>query len=471
MIIVGLHPLTRFSGACFSPFGKRCAWIHDPRIVGPTSSWLPHTETQGNSMSTDINVDGLHQKRLAVILHSNPFGEHFSVGMDEFGDLYKLVCNTLPSSKRRRNNLSEIHKLAIAMEMRGGHNWMYKYRPQHVIYEELCMVLQKRAFRLEKSGKVVPIAINAFNPKNSQHVLVREIAFGPDSDTTVRGVALWFNIPEKEVAECTPQQAKRFRWKKPNKYDDKRALEKSPSVFDTRECFAMIRPMDQDAFDLATAMLKHRHETLDAERLSTLSERFDALKELSKKKDELQDAFQNHKKNWIRWAWPINVGRQSVDHDTPVPPVDGEYNPLLDQGALRKALFDGPRADAEPIKGSAIEPMWNSFVTTCISIKTDKIAVPPKLGHGLKIFAKLASGEEIDPDRNLPHISHPNFVTTSCIKKTKREMSKNARRQSEQCWKALLLKNEDTHSVNAWDMVREHFQNARCKKVLTIIQK
>ncbi len=424
-------------------------------------------------MSTDINVDGLHQKRLAAIIHCNPFGENFSVGIDEFGDLYKLVCNTLPSNKRRRNNLSEIHKLAIAIEMRGGHNWMYKYRPQHVIYEELCMVLQKRAFRLEKSGDVSPIAINAFNPKNSQHVLVREIAFGPDSDSTVRGVALWFNIPEKEVSECTPQQAKRFRWKKPSKYDDKRALEKTPSVFDSRECFVMIRPLDHDAFDLATEMLRHRHAAVDAERLSTLSERFEALKELKKKKDALQKTFQNHKRSWINWAWPINVGRQSVDHETPVPPVDGPYNPLLDHEALEKSLFAGVYDEVEPVKGSSIEPLWNSFLSNCIYIKADENEAPPRFGRSLPIFTKLASGEEISPNRVLPHITRSmcDSSSTGGDPRTKKDSSRSARRQSEQCWKALLLENEGTHSINAWDMVREHFQNARCKKVLTIIQK
>lgn len=412
-------------------------------------------------MSTDINVDGLHQKRLSAIAHDNPFGELFSMDMDNFADLYKLICNTTPN-KRRRNHLSEIHKIAIALEMRGGHDWMYKYRPQHVIYEELCMVLQKRAFRLEKSGKVTAIPINSFNPKNNQHVLVREIAFGPDSDTTVRGVALWFNIPEHEVSECTPQQAKRFRWRKKPNFDDQRALEKRPSVFDSRECFAMVRPLDRDAFDFARQILNHRHETLKAERLSTLSERFEALKELAKKKDTLEELFENHKRNWINWAWPISIGRQCIDHDTPVPPVDGHYTPLLDEEALEMALF--PNDDeVEPVKGSAIEPVWNSFVSNCSDENT-----PPSDGR-LPIFVKLANGEEICPDRNLPHIASSSSWDCSA---NHRKAKHTPSRQSELCWKALMLKNEDKLSCkNEWETVREHFQNARCKKVLNILQK
>jgi hypothetical protein len=156
-----------------SPFGKRCVGIHDPRITGVTPSWLPHTETQGNSISTDINVDGLHQKRMHAILYGNPFGDQFSLELDDWADLYKLVCNTTITNKRRRNTLSEIHKLSVALQMRGDSGWMYKYRPQHVIYNTLCMVLSKRAFRLEKSGMAVPIPFNKYKHSNSTHVLVR----------------------------------------------------------------------------------------------------------------------------------------------------------------------------------------------------------------------------------------------------------------------------------------------------------
>ena len=397
--------------------------------------------------------------------------------MDHFADLYKVVCNTTPN-KRRRNHLAEIHKIAIALELRGGHGWMYKYRPQHVIYEELCMVLQKRAFRMEKSGKVTSIPINSYNPKNKEHVLVREIAFGPDSDSTVRGVALWFNIPEHEVSECTPQQAKRFRWRRKPNFDDQRALDKLPSVFDSRECFAMIRPIDRDAFDLTSKILNHRHETVKAERLSTLSERFDALNELQRQKEDLQEIFQNHKRSWINWAWPINIGRQCIDHDTSVPPVDGQYTPLLDEEALEKALFEQDNEDMKPVKGAAIEPVWNSFVSTCCDIKGSNAEnTPPPQGpfrRRLPIFAKLAQGEEVSPNRNLPHI-----ISSSCnlwAKKNDHRFIKDTppilSRQSEQCWKALMLKNDDKSllSKNEWEIVREHFQNARCKKVLTILQ-
>lgn len=418
-------------------------------------------------MSTDINVDALHQKRLGAILYDNPFGEQFAMEMDEFADLYKLICNTTNSNKRRKNNLSELHKIAIALQMRDNHNWMYKYLPQHMIYEELCMVLQKRAFRLEKSGKVTPIQIAAFNPKNSQHVMVREIAFGPDADTTVRGVALWFNIPEHEVAECHPQLSKRYRWKKAPKFDDQRALEKKPSVFDSRECFVMVRPSDHDAFDLATDILRHRHKTVTAERLSNLRERFEALNDLQKEKDALQDTFLNHKRSWTSWAWPINTGRQSVDHDTPVPPVDGRYTPLLDLEAMEKAILAGQDDETEAVKGSASVSVWESFVSLNLG-QNEAAQQEPICKRRLSIFERLSNGEAICPNRTLPHItrSTPSHLSGQRKGKPTKSVPGVPSRQSELCWRALMQKS----GSNEWDMVRDHFQNARCKKVLTILQ-
>jgi hypothetical protein len=424
---------------------------------------LPHTETQGNSINTDINVDGLHQKRLNTILHGNPFGEQFSLDFDDWGDLYKLVCNTTSSNKRRRNTLSEVHKLSIALQMRGGSGWMYKFRPQHVVSDTLCMVLQKRAFRLEKSGTATSIPLAGYSPTNPKHVLVRELAFGPDSDPSVRGVALWFNIPESEVAVCTPQQAKRFRWKKagPDTVPERSA------IFDTRECFIMIRPHDPDAYELATRILGHRFDTVQAESFSSLSKRFDSLKELTKEKEQLCQDFQNQRRHWISWAWPMNTGRQTVDDDTPVPSVDGKYVPIIDR---RETLDE--QEDVEPATGSAVQALWDSFVTTKFTQEPQarreedpSLATAHTKRRRLRTFEQLAEGKSLSWDSDLPHIVSAARTKLSSVDEAQLV------RQSERCWKALLLNQTQSHgSNNEWDIVLEHFQNARCKKVLTIIQ-
>jgi hypothetical protein len=433
--------------------------------MGSTASWLPHTETQGNSINTDINVDGLHQKRLNNILHGNPFGEQFSLDFDDWGDLYKLVCNTTSSNKRRRNTLSEGHKLSMALQTRGGSGWMYKFRPQHIISDTLCMVLQKRAFRLEKSGTATCIPLAGYNPSNPKHVLVRELAFGPDSDPSVRGVALWFNIPESELAVCTPQQAKRYRWKKGLSNQD--TVPERSVIFDTRECFIMIRPHDPDAYELATIILQHRLDTVQAESFSSLSKRFDSLKGLTKEKEQLCQDFQNQRRHWISWAWPMNTGRQTVDDDTPVPSIDGNYVPIIDR---RETLDE--QADIEPATGSAVQAIWDSFVTTKFTQdpqarREDElpVATTHNKRRRLRTFTQLAEGKSLSLNSDdLPHI----FSSA----RTKRWSVDEAQlRQSERCWKALLLNQTESHgSNNEWDIVLEHFQNARCMKVLTIIQ-
>ena len=131
-----------------SPFGKRCTSIHDPRVAGSSSSWLTHTETQGNTMSTDINVEALNHKFQHHLHHGTPFGEDFSLKSDSWSDLYKKVANLYyskdgwidSSNSRRREVVSPIHKLQIALALRGDPEWLYRYRPQHMIMEELCMV-------------------------------------------------------------------------------------------------------------------------------------------------------------------------------------------------------------------------------------------------------------------------------------------------------------------------------------------
>ena len=166
----------------------------------------------------------------------------------------------------------------------------------------------------------------------NNQVLVREIAFGPDCDPTVRGVSLWFDIADKDVTVCTPQQAKRYRWKKGVKSNRENASSPSPSkpktsAFDSKDCFVMIRASEKEAYDLSTEILAHHLGMLRAERIANLRSRSAALGALQIESESLKTTFDNLKHHWQMWAWPINQGRSQVDEQTPVPPVDGEYGP------------------------------------------------------------------------------------------------------------------------------------------------
>jgi hypothetical protein len=325
---------------------------------------LPHTETQGNTIATDINVDALHQKRLETILYDNPFGSLAS-SCDDFESIYSLVCNTKNSAelkaKIKKPEVAEYHKLAIALQMRGESDFQYKFRPQHIIFDELCMVIQKRTFRLTRDG-AIEVSVGTFSSHSAKDIVtVREIAFGPDCDPSIRGVGLWFNISEKEVTLCTPQQAKRYRWKsrgslKQKDQEPNKILKSTLSSFDTRDSFNMIRPLDNDAYNLASAMLAHRLEVVLAERTAVLSVRSTALIELSNKRAALKTSFDNCMQHWKWWGWSVNVGRDgATDEDTPVPKVDDEYVP-----STAKASNIEKQDNKAPVTAA----IWKGFADT-----------------------------------------------------------------------------------------------------------
>lgn len=71
---------------------------------------------------------------------------------------------------------------------------------------------------------------------------------------------------------------------------------------------------------------------------------------------------------------------------------------------------------------------------------------------------------EISEDRSLPHIR------SGSLYKGDENNGRAVNLQSERCWKALLLPPNQLGSANEWDMVKEHFDKSRTKKVLSIIQ-
>eukprot|EP00536_Pseudo-nitzschia_multiseries_P000499 jgi/Psemu1/178882/e_gw1.6.24.1 len=497
-----------------SPFGKRCACLHDPRASGDArnKSWLPITETQGNNIVTDINVEGLHQKRRFVILYGNPFRRGSRGNGSGSGN---------GSGKGNGNGgqhppLSEAHKLSIALQMRGNtHRWMYKYRPSHVIFGEMCMVLDKRAFRLvpqnndNETGTISapraePIPLSRYRAGDSSHCLVREIAFGPDQDPSVRPVALWFNIPEAQVTECTINQQKRFRWRKKQKQPPPnqpppgsrrggnriyRQARPPLSPFEHRDSFAIVRPGDPDAFALVTSILEHRFETIRAEKITSISERSAALEEVARQHAELEERFHNLRRHWSAWNYPGIAGRPSIGPSTPVPPVDEEY--ADDPGGR------GARYRCRCKCRNETKQMWESFLSTLAAIRGDDRDHKHNHNHGtmitgenrhrsatqrrprLSIFVRLSRGEIINNgNRSLPHITKKNQRgSTSSIGNEKNDHpdehgqpNNSYLRQSDRCWKSLLL-SSDGVATSEWDVVMDHFTNySRSKKVLNILQ-
>jgi hypothetical protein len=300
--------------------------------------------------------------------------------------------------------------------MRGPPGWKYKYRPQHIIYDELCMVIQKRAFRLtEEEAIEIPLSMcrrSAVTPFT--YVIVREIAFGPDSDPTVRGVALWFGISDDDVTVCTPQQAKRFRWKRPlrsrsntpSPTGNMKSNKTSPMSFDTKDCFFMTRPYDTDAYNLVSGMLYHRLGVLRTKRIpqQMMTDRSVALETLTKHDAQLRNLFEHLVQYWTTWAWPVNEGRDHVDANTPAPPIDSKYwhHGAPDTGSDDDLSSLGTSSD------SIVKRIWESFVAAGFGDAqqknpSDDDETASTKGAGSKrrlaVFEALSGGASLSDDR------------------------------------------------------------------------
>jgi hypothetical protein len=187
------------------------------------------------------------------------------------------------------------------------------------------MVLQHRAFKVE-GDRVTEIALAACRPHSKpSHVEVRELAFGPDSDDSVRGVALWFNVDESNVVACTPAQSKRYRYKKGSSSKKDTIYGSKSSAFGSLDRFEMIRPSDTASYDLATDILKHRLAVVRTESIAAIRDRHDEVVIRNKEKELLKERFTALKRHWTAWGWPVNDGREKVSRNTTVPKVDGMY--------------------------------------------------------------------------------------------------------------------------------------------------
>jgi hypothetical protein len=286
----------------------------------------------------------------------------FTFGETSFDKIYDMICNCSPANnigksiKHRTVLLKDFHMVSIALQMRGESTFHFKFRPQHVVHDELCMILQKRAFRLIDE-EAVEIKLEKYNPHSVDNVMVREIAFGPDCDPSVRDVALWFGILDSEVVECTAQQAKRFRWKR-GLCSKKGTKEKTASSkFDLLECFNMLRPSEHNAYQFTTHALTHRLQTIKALNNVEVSDRSQTLKQLEMEKKYLKCRFGNLVRSWECLSWPPTEGREKFDRSTSVPSVDAQYSP-----------------SSSNLKGKnrVASNIWQSFVALDLSVPAEQ---------------------------------------------------------------------------------------------------
>lgn len=405
--------------AKYSPFDLRCPFLHDQRVSSSHSSWLPHAEIAVNSIDTDVNVDKLYHENTGVVYRSTPlhdfaasrkwFHRHVE-GVDTltaWRELYAHVCNIDvrllfdltggttgdDSSFRfynRRRRVSELHRIVIASVMRQLRlGTSYIYHPTHVIFGELCMILQSRAFRIVPGNpssmdwdvaNLRELAIpdmywgtvesdeptSVFdNDLENNIVVAHEVAFGPIGDPNSKPLSICFNIPTSEMSKCTPQQAKRHkRTRNRTQKAMQRERNMSPTFSSTSTSgeffigssdegvrdyessdtppFYENQPLDVNAFDLVSDILKHRAQVLMTKTVPGL---LDLEKKISRDDKILRFRFENQFRFWATWAWPLTLGRDQVDESTQVPPVGGIYSfkiePLRQQSIQYAKLATG----------------------------------------------------------------------------------------------------------------------------------
>jgi hypothetical protein len=118
------------------------------------------------------------------------------------------VTSSSISIFHKKTHITAAQRLQIAILMTPSTCPMiFKFEPTNLVYGKICMIRQKRAFvtngKCSNDVLVTELPIEHHDPLNPHHVLVHEIAFGHNLEESVPPCALWFNVPDEVITECT----------------------------------------------------------------------------------------------------------------------------------------------------------------------------------------------------------------------------------------------------------------------------
>ena len=391
---------------CASPFGLRCTGLHDKRVEGKLSWWLPHCALKSVHLETNAHVEWTARDMFSQVHYGHPFGKQdgdlSKPILESWDNFCSAICNTDKVNPRNASLITQYQRLQIAVEMCHDYNdikIVHQYEPTHKILNEICMLTQTKAFDISRPD-IASLPLDEFNANNSNHVIVREIAFGPLSD---RPISLWFNILDKDVDTCTKKEKCRLKRterqlsvKKSNMIATAQAnasyadvtgghakfCRSSPISFDDKNhnverSFDIYLPLDEDCYKLITATLNHQVKVTNSKsvcykkELNSLQERFNAMK--------------NH---YNTLSWPINEGREIVNQNTLVPKIDTPYN--IQESTTGK---NGSSYQAE---------IWNSFIQMTSTTFEHDDSTEVKVQNNDKrcnVFAQLSQGVSLSESR------------------------------------------------------------------------
>lgn len=309
-----------------------------------------------NKVANGVNVDNFYHERVASVYNHCPVYGFVPI-VDEnasknefkseasFKNFYEFICNVDRLKKHKNATpdqlpIDEETVLEIVLKLRQGKTGIaYSYMPTHMLYGELCMVLQTKKFQSRKVDGVLTLIEEdeEVTPSPCDHdsstFQVYEISFGPVGDPTVRPVSIWFDIMEEDLVECTPQQAKhhkRSRHRLKKKIPRSARSSKSATADDLSrktEPFDHYQPRDRDAFNLVTGILRLRLKTIKVTR-SNFDSHFKrrAIQYLEDEMNALKHSYFCQLRYWVTWSWPEQILQDTIDDDTDVPPVDSQYD-------------------------------------------------------------------------------------------------------------------------------------------------
>ncbi|EJK57746.1 hypothetical protein THAOC_22179 [Thalassiosira oceanica] len=394
-------------GAC--SIGPDCPCLHDPRTGGQFKTPLRQTDYQRPKNAPE-EVSKMHQAQQAALQGASPvygFVPSFvwnvvdddeSSSQNAFFDFYGYCCNMAdgltdkaalwPVSPRPSLNITEVHRLSIALEMRMARK-AQSFEP--------ALLLQTRYF-LINGPEVFSVSDDLgelYGGSNAAVVCAREIAFGPVGDTTVRPASIWFNVDDKGIIECSTKELKKNAYQL---WNDRRSRKFSGSASTLVEGsippFVSHQPADDAAFDLVTGIQAHRRDAL-RDMVSSMSPSiaYEELQSLDRRGQGLYESFLGQRRHWMTWQWPLKQRSGKIDETTPVPSIDGAYTvSSIDLSTTRNGNVGPERASL------TTGHLWESFVSTVGS--GDHRPCSPRLDT----FKDLSLGAAEPPLGHKPHL-------------------------------------------------------------------
>lgn len=265
-----------------------------------------------------------------------------------------------------RSKLSYSQRLHIAclMTRNNKQNTSFKYKPTHVIRDNLCMIVQKRVFRTYRPGSNSPMkeVESASHHKSSswskQLFVVREISFAhPNSSKDVQhSHGLWINTPSEIIYEANLARIKILSKKNKMKIVGKPLYE----VHEERP-FHLFSSTNPDAQELIISVLWHMCR-------KSFSPLHDVSGEVETK---LVDKFNSLVRSIKASHWPVGEKRDICNlAKIPIVPIDVEYRPcgrhaktytsfINNLNTSKVPLEDSYQLDDTRIKGKEQDPrLW-----------------------------------------------------------------------------------------------------------------